>query len=206
MTRSRSIFIPVALIVAGGLALSTVARSQQVADNPQGEMKRRFGAAIEKAGAPTEQHKVLEVFVGEFDQNSEIRIGPGEPVRAHAIAKGRRIMGGRFVQIDIVPAPDEELKGERTLIYGYDPAARVYTLYNLETGSLVATTATGTYDAASKKFTFDGEQSVGMGKAQVRWTLRLLGDEAIEQKITVKNARAADYDEVVTVRYTPKKK
>jgi hypothetical protein len=204
MIRSRLFKIaPALILLATKLPVNAITEPRLTFEDPQREMKRGFAAASVKAGASVEQHKVLAAFVGEFDQRSEIRMGPGEPLKIHAIARGRLIMGGRFAQIDITAAPDEEMKGERMLIYGYDPTARIYTLYNLDTDTDVATTATGTYDAASKKFTFDGERS---GKTPFRWTLQLLADHAIEQKIAIKLGQTGKFREDVTIRYTLRKK
>lgn len=176
-----------------------------ISQSQQSELKRRLSEETEKASAPTDQHKVLAAFVGKFEQQTEVRMGPGEPLKARASSVGRSIMGGRFVQVESASAPDEELKGERTLIYGYDPAAKVYTLCNFDTQSLVATTATGSYDAANKTFTFDGERPTATGKLPFRWVIKLQDKGVIEQKILVK-ADGTNYVEVVTVVHTPKGK
>jgi hypothetical protein len=182
------------------------AQAPAAAKQSQSEMKRQFTERSERASAPTEPHKALAAFVGDFDLLTEVRIGPGEPMKARSTAKGRSTMGGRFVEVRSESTPEEELKGERLLIYGYDPGARKYTLANFDSGSLTATMAVGDYDAATKTFTFDGERGVpGGGKVPFRWVLKLEAGGAIDQKILVK-AGEQGFTEVVAVKHTPKAK
>jgi hypothetical protein len=174
--------------------------------NRQREMKKQFTQGSEKASAPTAQHKVLAAFVGDFDQFTEVHLGPREPMKAKGIGTGRWILGGRFVEVRSESAPDEDLKGERLLIYGYDPAAKKYTLYNFESGSLGVTTATGEYNAASKTFTFDGQRDEpGASKIPFRWVLKVLENGELEQKILV-NTPQRGIVEVVSVKHVPKAK
>ena len=194
---------PLLLALAAGVAfaLNGSAQRPSVGDPSRGEPSRKESG---RGAEPTDRHKALAAFVGQFDQESVIRMGPGGPVKARSVAKGRRILGGRFVEVDSVSAPGEKLQGERKLIYGYDPAANVYTLYNIETSDLVATTATGTYDDRTRTFSFDGEKSIGAARMPFRWVLRLLDGGVIEQKILVQ-ANEDKLVEVVTVVHTPRR-
>src|SRR5580765_1385550 len=102
------------------------------------------GALAQKPAAPatapaSDAHKALAAFVGEFDQHTEVRMGPGEPQKFHSTGTGAWILGGQFVQVTSRSAPDEKQQGERMLIYGYDPQSKKYTLANYETGAMVAT-------------------------------------------------------------------
>src|SRR5262245_35148640 len=91
------------------------------------------------AAPASEAHKALAAFVGQFDQHTEVRMGPGEPQKFHSTATGAWILGGQFVQVVSKSAPDEKQPGERVLIYGYDPQTKKYTLANYETGAPVGT-------------------------------------------------------------------
>ncbi len=188
MLSSRPKSLLLALAAGAAFALTASAQQTDVA-NP----------------AATDQHKALAALVGEFDQESLIKMGPGEPVKARSTSRGRWILGGRFVEVDGVSNPGEKLQGERKLIYGYDPAAKLYTLYNIDTSDPVATTAKGTYDDRTKIFSFDGERSMGSAKMPFRWTLRVLEGGVIEQKIQVK-ANEGKLVEAVTVVHTPKRR
>ncbi len=172
----------------------------------QGDIKKQLTAAAEKAAAPTAQHKALAALVGDFEQTTEMRMGPGDPIVAHAVCKGTWILGDRFVEVRSASTAAEELKGERIVIYGYDPAVKKYTLYNLDSGSLAATTATGEYDESTKTFTFDGERKDPAAAAMpFRWTLKIQDDGGIDQEILIK-AGPKGFIKVVGVKYALKAK
>ncbi len=153
--------------------------------------------------APTEEHKALAALVGSFDQRTQVNVGQTEPMKAHSVETGRWVVGGRYVEMHSTSAPDEELKGDRTAVYGYDPTLGKYTLWNIDSGSLAATVAVGDYDAATRTFTFDREKdNPTAGRVPFRWTLTIQESGAIAQSMKVRPG-GADYMEVVTVTYTP---
>jgi Protein of unknown function (DUF1579) len=189
------------ILVVGLLVFSVLAQSQPATPSPA-EAKRKFAETIEKASAPTEAHKVLGALVGDFDQRILVSMGRGEPMKSHSVGKGQWIMGGRFVQFNSTSAPDEEVKGDRLVIFGYDPNVRKYTLWNIESMSLTATAASGDYDQASKTFTFDGEREEHSAKTPFRWTMKVQPDGSIAQEILMKFPNSSDYTPVVGVTYT----
>ncbi len=205
MIRTRNLTVRVALAVVFALAALAARAQQQPTSKPsQSEMKRQLAEMADRVARPTEAHKMLAPFVGRFDQITEVRMGPGEPLKSHSIGVGQWIMGGRFVKFESASAPDEELKGERMIVYGYDPQAKKYTLWNIETMSLTASTAVGDYDAAAKTFTFDGERDApGGGKAPFRWVVKVQPDGVLAQQILMKPPGAADFVPVVSVTHTP---
>jgi hypothetical protein len=193
-----------------GLALilcaTPVVANRAASKGGQSEAKRQFAAMMEKLSAPTESHKLLEPLVGTFDQLTEVRMGQGEPMRSKSVGTGTWTMGKRFVRVDSVSAPDEELKGERMNVYGYDPAAQKFTLWGIESFGLTAYSATGDYDAATKTFTFDGERDApGGGKSPFRWTMKVGDGGNITQTIAVKMTGSDAMTPVVTVTHTRRK-
>jgi len=197
----------IALSLAAALSTLGAFAAPQAKPSSQSAMKKQFAAMTDKASPLAEQHKLLDAFVGEFDQTTTVAMGPGEPMKVHSLAKGQRIIDGRFVKFESTSAPDEELKGERMLVYGYDPAQKKFTLWNIESGSSVPTTATGDYDAAAKTFTFDGErEQSGAGKVPFRWVMKLDDGGNIAQTIQMKFPGAPDYATVIAVQHTRKKK
>ena len=203
MVRRSILLVGVGVIAA--CALVMLAQSQEGKPLPERDAKRHFADAAEKASAPTAEHKRLAVLVGEFDQAVEVRMGSAEPLRSHVLATGAWIMGGRFVQITARSAPDEELKGERLIIYGYDTRADKYTLWTVETGATFAVSATGDYDAATKTFTFDGERyAQGTSKVPFRWVLRLKDGGAYMQEILMKSPQADGFVPVIVVENSPR--
>ncbi|HVP13806.1 MAG TPA: DUF1579 family protein [Phycisphaerae bacterium] len=204
MMRSRIVVVPA--VIACSAALVTMAQPQGLKQS-QSELKKRYAEMVERTSGPTDQHKSLKAFVGKFDQVSEVRMGSGDPMLTHSIAKGRWIMGERFVKVDCESAPDEELKGSRMLIYGYDPQAKRFTLLNLESMSLTALTLLGDYDAESKTFTFEGERGqTGGEKVPVRWVIKVRDDGALDQQILMKPPGTEDFTQVVKIKYTPRSK
>jgi hypothetical protein len=170
------------------------------------ESKRQFATMMEKLSAPTESHKLLEPLVGSFDQTTEVRTGPGEPMRTKAVGTGTWTMGGRFVRVDSTSAPDEELKGERMNVFGYDPAAKKFTLWGIESFGLTAYSATGDWDAATKTFTYDGERDApGGGKSPFRWTMKVGDGGTLTNTISMRMPGSDAMVPVVTVTYTRRK-
>ena len=196
----------VAAVTAGTLVLTVLAQSQEKAPAPS-EVKKQFAAAAEKASAPTEQHKRLAAFVGEFDQAVEVRMDPGEPMKNHVLATGEWIMGGRYVRIAARTAPEEELKGERLTIYGYDTRIGKYTVWTIDTATTFAVSAAGDFDPDTKTFTLEGERyGRGAEKVLFRWVLRLHDGGGFTQEIQMKPPEADQFLPVVTVKNTPKGK
>ena len=115
-------------------------------------------AEMEKAGAPNENHKLLERFVGNWDTTVKMWMGPGEPEVSKGVARTKAIMGGRFVQ--------EEYEG---MFMGKPFAGLGLTGYDNQKGKFIGSwvdtlgtgmmTSTGAYDAASKTFTFVAEMT-----------------------------------------------
>ena len=185
------------LIASMLVGIVTVATYAQTANKP---------SAAQIQTAPGEQHKVLAAFVGDFDLVAKIQVGPkAPPLTAHAVSHGEWIMGNRFVEVKSAATADEPLKGERLLIYGYDPAISKYTLLNLDSGSLVSTLATGNFDPTTQIFTFNGEKSSSSGNPiRFEWLLKIKPEGVIEQTILV-GGSSGKLTEAVSVIHTPKK-
>jgi hypothetical protein len=194
----------IAVILLSSVRAGAQATTQPTDDAANAEMKRRFMDMVQRTSAPTEQHKMLAPLAGDFDVATEVHLGPGEPMRARGVGHGHWIMGGRFVQLDETAAPDEPLKGERMVIYGYDPAAQKYTMWQIESASLTASSATGDYDPASKTFTFEGNRGES-NKPAFRWRVKIEDDGSITQTIEMKRPGAQEFAEFVKVRRTRRK-
>ncbi|HEY7090234.1 MAG TPA: DUF1579 family protein [Tepidisphaeraceae bacterium] len=201
----RALGLPKLLLVVSALLLTftSFANAQPATQPSAADAKRRFLDAAQKASAPTEQHKLLNTFVGEFDQMTEVRLGRSDPMKFHSTAKGKAIMDGRFVQFESNAAPEEPAPSERIVMYGYDPAAGKFTLWNIESMSLTAATATGEYDAATKTFTFNGERDApGMpGRQPFRWVIQVKPDASLSQDILIKPPGSEQFVPVVHVEH-----
>jgi len=204
--RSQAWVILATMIAAVG-ALGWVQPKQKPAGgSAQSDMKKSFNAATKQVKLPQEARDALAAFAGSFDTASEVQLAPApaEPLKARGATTAKWIMGGLFVQANSTAAPDEELKGDRLIIYGYDIGSKKYTMWQIESGSTTAATATGDYDAATRTFTFDGEKDMGpVKKAPVSWVIHVEGDGTLKQVIKVKSANG-QAREFVRVTHTPK--
>jgi hypothetical protein len=195
------------LCVAVASAIAVLASSQAAPNPSQKEMKQQFAEMVSKVSAPTAQHKQLSALVGDFDQAVEVRMGAGEPMKSHCIARGESIMGGRYVRIESRTAPEEELKGDRCTVYGYDAPARKFTMWSIDSMSTSAATAEGDYDEKTKSFSFSGEREGPDGKKfPFRWMLKIQDGGAYTQQILMKFTGSPEFVPVLTVENTPKKK
>jgi len=202
--RLTLIIVLIAFVAATARALQHEPKS----GSAQSDIKKAFNAATKKAKLPKEVHDALSAFVGEFDTASEVQLAPppAEPLKARGITKAKWIMGGLFVQAGSSEAKDEELKGDRIIIYGYDPGAQKYTMWQIESGNPLATSAIGDYDANSRTFSFEGEKDMGpVKKAPVTWTIHVEDDGTLKQVIKIKSPSGPDR-EFVRVTHTPKSK
>ena len=209
MLRTSALWLGVGAV--GAFVLVVLAQAQEgkapLRENTapsQSEMKRQYAQMDEP---PTEAHKRLAVLVGEFDQHAEVRRGPGEPLRTHVLATGEWILGERFVRISARTAPDEELKGERLTVYGYDARAGKYTMWTIDSSNTFAVSASGDYDAATRTFTLEGERyAQGTSKIPFRWVVRLEDGGAFTQEILIKPPQGQEFVFVVAVKNTPRQK
>jgi hypothetical protein len=112
--------------------------------------------AMAKAAAPGPEHKQLEAMVGSWTTETKTWMAPGQPpMVSSGAAENTSILGGRYIQ--------QEYKGDfmnmpfvGTGLTGYDKTLKRYVATwadNMSTGIL---RLTGTYDEATKTYTYDG--------------------------------------------------
>lgn len=112
--------------------------------------------AMMKAGTPGPAHKILESRIGKWTCAGTMHMPGMEPMKCEFKSEAKSIMDGRFVQEtvtgDFMGAP---FLGTGT--WGYDNIKKKYIstwMDNMSTGLMYAE---GTYDAATKTFTYAGE-------------------------------------------------
>lgn len=198
--------------IVGGLVVFTLAGLALFGLGPEAgtgrpEVKKMFNDMIDRTKLPAEAHEALGLLVGDFATVSEVHVDPppAEPMVARAHTTGKWILNGLFVEVNAAADADEAMKGERMLVYGYDPIAKKYTLWQIESGNMTATEARGDYDSAAKTLTFEGERDMGQrGKLALRWTIRAEPDGSLDQKITVRAPGAEQFTEFVHVTHRRK--
>jgi hypothetical protein len=203
---SRAFVLLLGMVAVGAVVLTVLAQSQEGKTLTQSEMKRQFATLAEKSATLTAQHKLLAALTGDFDQAVEVRPGPGQSMKSHCLSTGTSLMGGLFVKIESRSAPDEELKGERLTIYGYDTVAGKFTVWSIDSGSTFAASAAGDYDPSTKTFTLEGERyGRGSDKVPYHWVVRLEDGRAFTQEIQMKPPTGGQYVSVVVVKNTLRK-
>lgn len=124
-------------------------------------------------GAPGEAHARLEPFVGTFQGEVKIWMGPGEPMVSTGTMVTAFDLGGRFLyhtyKGDAADGPFPNFEGRG--FWGYNTITNKYEGFWIDSASTVMQTETGDVDEAGKVWTMVGElphpQSGSMKKRSV---------------------------------------
>lgn len=150
-------------ILVGSVAVALVASVAFAKDEKKAavpEMDAQTKAMMEemaKYASPGPEHKVMEPLIGKWKTSVKTWMGPGEPTLSTGTAEYAWTMGGRFV--------DYTSKGlmwgqpfEGREILGYDRMIKTYSAVWMDnTGTGIYTITSGSYDEATKTFTFNAE-------------------------------------------------
>lgn len=123
-------------------------------------------AAMKEWGATTEEHKLLEHMVGEWDCTTSFTMGGPEPIEGTGTSQSRMVLGGRFVSThfampDFMGTPYEGMGA-----IGYDKAKGKFVnvwMDNMNTGF---STMEGTYDEDTDTMTWTGEATYPAGPGE----------------------------------------
>ena len=147
-------------VLIAGFAVASVVAARQDKPAPGGKPTPASANLMEvkwkEYGTPGPEHKVLDARVGKWDVVIKMfEPGNATPQQSQGTCEGKWILGGRFIQ--------ETAKGqwmgqpfEGIGTIGYDNLKDKYVstwVDNMGTGVMVAE---GTYDPATKTFTFTG--------------------------------------------------
>ena len=130
-------------------ALAAPAFAQDKAD------QKAMMEAMAKAGAPGAEHKGLEVLAGSWTTEVKMWMGPGEPTVSKGASQNTAIFGGRYIRQEYTG----EFMGEQFQglgMTGYDNTLKRYVATWADSGSTGIMRMTGTYDAATKTYTYEG--------------------------------------------------
>jgi hypothetical protein len=201
----KSIKSMLLLCVAAGLASATVAQEKKPEDKPKppaakpeekkeaakpgapgapdAKQMAEMMAAYEKLGAPGENHKLLEShMVGDWTYTNKMWHGP-EPTTSTGTATTKALYGGRYFVSEHkgkmpMPGPDGKMTEktfEGTATTGYDNATGKFWGTWIDSMSTCAFHSTGTYDPATKTFTYTGSTDMGpLGKCKVREVIKII--------------------------------
>lgn len=141
-------------VTAGGVAGAQEAKETRKAaaagkdGDPQAMM-----AAYEKAGEPTEQHKLLQRSVGKWNITIKSWMDPKQPpMESKGTAEGKALLGGRYVQTDVT----SDMMGKPfsgVAVNGYDKAKKKFVGTWIDSMSTGIMRSEGTADASGNTMT-----------------------------------------------------
>jgi len=181
------------------VALAAVFAAVQAGEDP--------GAKYAKPG---EEHKLLAKSVGTWKANVKFWVKPDEaPLESTGVMKKKMILGGRFLQEDFVSS----FGGEKFVgmgMAGYDNRTKKFVNSWIDSMSTALMTSEGTYDAATKTFSFEGDGfDPATGKDIIsRDVLRIVSDneQVFEMHWEVAKGKSMKVMEITYQRMEEKKK
>ena len=172
--------IALTFALSGTLLVTSAWAEDKGAPPDQAEMMAKMVAL----GQPSENHKLLADLVGSWDCKITFWMEPGAPPSVSlGTAVRKSIMDGRYFVLDTaakmeMPGPDGQMhpvdfKGME--LDGYDNVkGKFFSTWVDNTGTSLLM-AEGSYDPASKTFTYHLEEEMAPGvKTKVRETLRVI--------------------------------
>jgi len=113
--------------------------------------------AMQRMGEVRPEHKQLDYFVGDWSATTTMWMDPkAPPQKTEGKAHSESLYGGRYVKMHY----DGTFQGEAMAgegLFGFDNLKGKFFNTWIDSGSTGAWLAWGTYDAASKSYTFHGE-------------------------------------------------
>lgn len=150
-----------------------------------GGMDPEMMAKMMELSKTNENHKLLQSLDGTWTYNVKMWMNgdpSSKPDESKGVATRKSMMGGRYVAMDVkgkmeMPGADGKMQAMEFMGHGtegYDNVKQKFVstwIDNMGTGIMMVD---GTYDEASKTFTYTGEYEAMPGmKMQVRQTLKL---------------------------------
>ena len=131
-----------------------------IAQDQPGEMSPdRMMEQWARAGAPSEAHRALEPFVGEWEGRGTMYMGP-EPTEWVGEKKSEWILGGRFIRSEsrVLKMMGKAADVQGLDYMGYNNITGVYQKAWMDSMSTAIMHETGEYDAQTRTFTMRGSQ------------------------------------------------
>lgn len=152
--------------------------------------------ACAQASATTEDHKKLEPFVGTFEAEVKLWMGPGDPFVSTGMMTNTMDLGGRFLKQvytgDAADGPFPSFEGRG--FWGYNTSTKKYEGFWIDNASTFMQTESGDLDASGKVWTMLGEvtdpQSGGTMKKRSVITLKDNDHHSMEMYFTTPEGEA----------------
>jgi hypothetical protein len=167
--------------------------------------KKQIQLLVDQMSATAPEHKLLDPLVGTFAQAIEYTGGGGAPVAVSGEARGKWVLGKRFVNIHAESAPGEEFKFESIAYFGFDTNKKKFTAFGLDTAGTYAVTAQGDYDAEKKRWVLEGESDEpGIGRVPFQFVISLGDNGSWSHEVLFKMPGAQEFNRVAKTVYTRK--
>jgi hypothetical protein len=156
----------------------------------------------DEGGKPGPEHKRLEKLVGTYNAKVRVYLEPGKPPSESTGTMVRTLMfGGRYLREDFKgDVGGQQFQGMG--IVGYDYILRKYMSVWLDSESTDMMISQGTYNDATKTFTYESDQ----GDLKARDVLRIVSDnEQFFEMFRTPVEKGAKEFKVLDIRYTRKK-
>ncbi len=182
------------LIVSGAFLAAPLLAEEKASASPAAAStgmpsEEQMMAQMMEMAKLNEHHKMLADLVGTWDYTVKMWMNPdpkAEPTTSKGVGVRKAIMGGRYFTFDVtgqmeMPGPDgkmQEMEFKGTALEGYDNAKKKFVSTwadNMSTGIMMSE---GTYDPASKTFTYTAEMEMMPGqKAKVREVVKIIDQD-----------------------------
>jgi hypothetical protein len=131
-------------------------------------------AACSAVGKLADQHKLLEQFVGEWDSEVKIWMGPGDPFVSQGVMRNTLDLGGRFLQQHYANN-DGSFNGRG--YWGYNTLDERWEGFWIDDMATFFQLERGRYDASSKSWEMAGEMTdPGSGQPMKKRTVITISD------------------------------
>lgn len=154
----------------------------------------------DEGGKPGPEHKRLEGLVGTFNAKVRVYLEPGKPpVESTGTMVRTMMFGGRYLREDF----QGDIGGQKFQgmgLVGYDFILRKYMSVWLDSESTDMMISQGTYNPATKTFTYESDQV----DLKARDVLRMVSDDEqyFEMFRTPAQPKGAKEFKVLDIRYT----
>lgn len=146
------------LTLAGALAIGCAAAKAEESKQPaMSKEQQAMMQAMQKAAEVRPEHKQLEYFVGNWNTTTTMESdGKSPPMKSEGKSHSETIFGGRYVRMMFDGTFEgQPFKGEGFM--GFDNIKGKFLNTWIDSVSTGYWLAYGTYDAASKTYTFHGD-------------------------------------------------
>ena len=169
------------IMAAASMVMALPLLAQEAKEKTPTAAQQAMMEAWQKAATPGSNHKLLAGLTGQWTFATRMWMEPGTPPEASTgSAVYTSLMDGRFIQGEYT-GTFGGMAFQGLGLTGYDNVAKHFTATWADNMGTAIMLMTGTYDPASKTFTYKGDMDDVMKpgtKVKVRQTVKILSDDS----------------------------